>query len=53
MLDVVDMDHEVVEEVLEAENSQYPITNATSADQLNFFQELHKVNIVDKLTDIL
>jgi hypothetical protein len=40
MLDVVDMDHEVVEEVLEAENSQDPITNATSADQLNIFSRI-------------
>ena len=35
MLDVVDMDHEVVEEVLEAENSQDPTTNVTCVDQLS------------------
>ena len=40
MLNVADMDHEVVEEVLEAENSHDPIKNATSADQLNIFSRI-------------
>jgi hypothetical protein len=35
ILGAVDMDHEVVEEVLEAENSQDPTTNVTSVDQLS------------------
>ncbi len=36
ILGAVDMDHEVVEEVLEAENSQQdPTANVTSVDQLS------------------
>jgi hypothetical protein len=37
---VVDMDHEAVEETLEAENGQDPKTNVTSADQMSIFSRI-------------